>query len=118
MHARLLPVLLRRRRVARKRCGNLVGAVDRKQLAQKDQMEAARIDVAERAQLQAFFRRDALVVEIDAVAAHVLNDPAVAVFCQDKMRMADIWAVEPDISLLSFSDHDARQPMDAEFFKL
>ena len=107
-----------RRRIARKRCGDLVGAVDCKQLAQKDQMEAARIDMAERTQLQAFFRRDALVVEIDAVAAHVLDDPAVAVFCQDKMRMADIRAVEPDISLLRFSDHDARQPMDAEFFKL
>ena len=74
--------------------------------------------MAERTQLQAFFRRDALVVEIDAVAAHILDDPAVAVFCQDKMNMADIRAIEPDISLLSFSDHDARQPMDAEFFKL
>ena len=81
-------------------------------------MEAARIDVAERTQLQAFFRRNALVVEINAVAAHVLNDPAVAVFCQDKMRMADIWAVEPDIGLLCLSDDNARQPMDAEFFKL
>ena len=118
MHARLLPVLLRRRRIARKRCGDLVGAVDRKQLAQKNQMEAARIDMAERTQLQAFFRRNALVVEINAVAAHVLNDPAVAVFCQDKMRMADIRAIEPDIGLLCLSDDNARQPAEAEFFKL
>ena len=107
-----------RRRIARKRRGNLIGAVDCKQFSQKNQMEAARIDMAERTQLQAFFRRNALVVEINAVAAHILDDPAVAVFCQDKMNMADIRAIEPDISLLSFSDHDARQPMDAEFFKL
>lgn len=32
--------------------------------------------------------------------------------------MADIWAVEPDIGLLCLSDDNARQPAEAEFFKL
>ena len=107
-----------RRAVARQLHGDKLRTVDRQQIPEKNKMKAAGVDMTERRELHAFSGRQTAAIEIDAVAAAILDDPAVRISCQNKVLAADVGTVETDVGLLRFAGCDPRFSADDELFKL
>ena len=118
MGRKLLRQRLRLRLATRQLGHNLIGAVDCEHVAEQYHVKSACVNMPQRRQTKRAPCRYAPVVEIHAVSARVLHDPAAVLPVERQMLSADIGAVEPQVCLRSAADSDAVFSADIELFKL